>query len=506
MELDPQVQSFVELRDRYAFWENLSQWGYTAWFAAFALGALLLILYAFVPRVQTAVVLPGRGLQRLLYRLIPQRYILLHLGIVLLLVLCAASHQTELDHLRGFAADRDKQHEALIRKIAQSKDPEAVFRAQYLYMPKGNSLVYMTAGNPQLAADYIWLTSQQYVVNSFRRGQKFDMLLRFYQTMLELDPHWIDAAVNGGKVLSALEQNRYAVEKFYIDAIVKNPGKLTLLNEAGRLFVVPPLNPELRKDYAHRAIGWFQAVVNKLKQRKASERRDKMIAEFEDLIARLSVESTAYELADSLLLKNVKDPANSKEFREISARDWLNARSLVQQTRMQAIINAYKSRKAKFPEDLTEITDELRKDPVFRDFDEAGKPLDAFGFHFEYDPARGEVRSYGVVLRQAIQAASIVRAIIDTYRANHNGQPPADLNELQRWVRKWYADPRNPPSASMTNAIGMELNVIQSPFGKPWTYEADKGWIPLPPESVPAILFKNAERVMEEHAPDLKAH
>ena len=33
--------------------------------------------------------------------------------------------------------------------------PEEVLRAQYLYMPEGNSLKYMSLGNTSLAADYV---------------------------------------------------------------------------------------------------------------------------------------------------------------------------------------------------------------------------------------------------------------------------------------------------------------------------------------------------------------
>ncbi len=75
---------------------------------------------------------------------------------------------------------------------------------QYMYMPAGNSLYYITLGNPSIAADYIWLSSLQFVSNSFRRHGKFDMLARFHKTMVDLDPAWIDAEVDGARVLSAL--------------------------------------------------------------------------------------------------------------------------------------------------------------------------------------------------------------------------------------------------------------------------------------------------------------
>jgi len=501
--LDESAKAFAEGVAYNAYWNDLAQWSYTAWYAGFALGAALLILFVVLPRRTESVIVPA-GPKRLLYALSSYRSAMLHGGGILLLVLCAVSSQSEVDHARGFLADQDRRYEAMLKKLGAKGDKEAARRAQYMYMPRGNSLIYVTAGNPALAADYIWLTSQQYVVNSFRRGQKFEMLLKFYDTLMELEPHWTEAAINAGKVLSALEQDRYAVEKFYIRAIVNNPGNHRLAYEAGRLFVVPPLNPQVRKDYSRRAAGWFQRVIDQLKTQPTVEGRERFISELQDLIARLSVESQSYEIADQLLLKNVKDAKNSRAMREISARDWLNARSLLMSSRIQERVDAFKAQKLHFPLELTPMFKAIRGDRLFRDFDENGIPLDAYGFPFRYDAVSGMVTSHGADLRRSIQSVVIVRNMIEMFQRENQSRNPATLQELQAWVRTHYANPQSSPTPAITDALGIDLNVIDSPFGKAWDYDAASGVITLPPESDAKILFKNADRLMDEFAPELQ--
>src|SRR5580765_2367352 len=129
-------------------------------------------------------------------------------GAALLFAMFALYFQTRIDAQRGFIGDLEKRNDEKFKKIEKEKGKEAALKMQYMYLPKKDSLRVLTLNNPSLAADYVWLTNLQYVSNSFRRGEKFEMLSRFYRTMVDLDPKWIDAEVNGGKVLSALTEDR----------------------------------------------------------------------------------------------------------------------------------------------------------------------------------------------------------------------------------------------------------------------------------------------------------
>lgn len=405
---------------------------------------------------------------------------------IIFFILCAIRQQTLIDLNRGFIADQEQRYEAAIKKLGGRKNKEEVLRAQYMYMPEGNSLSYISLGNPSLAADYVWLTSLQYVSNAFRRGHKFEMLSRFYRTMLDLDPHWISAAINGGKVLSALEDDRYLVEIFYIRAVIENPDDWKLPYEAGRLFVVPPLDPEQLPNYSRRAVAWFKTARSR-KSFPSSEQRA-----VDDLISRLSLESgeAYYEEAADMLRKHATNPDYPQAFREISARDYLNAHSLVIVSKLQQMVDTYQKTQGGFPPSLK---------PIFTMFPEGGTTYmnDDFGHPIEYDAVTGRVSSRGVNARRAIQVACIIHTLIANFKADHNERVPRDLNELRDDVRKVYKNPAFTLSAAITDAIGMDLDPTRSPIGS-WDYDPVRGIIQLPPYCSMDDLYKNVDKIFKK--------
>ncbi|MGD0089156.1 MAG: hypothetical protein ABSE73_04490, partial [Planctomycetota bacterium] len=450
-----------------------------------------------------------------------------HLGAIGLLVLCCVSQQVKVDDRRGFIADQDKRYERAIRRLAAHKNKEEVLRAEYMYLPEGNSLAYLTLGNASLAGDYLWLTSLQYISSSFRRGRKFELLLRIYENMLETDPHWVEAEINAGKVLSALEPDRYAVERFYIKAIFNNPGNWRLPYEAGRLFVFPPEDERLREDYSHRAVEWFKDTAARLSKLSPGAATSVEVKELERLTGLLALESGPEYYAEGrgLLLKRAKDRNLPMAMRADAARKFLSADSLWRVTCLQDAVAAYKARRecfkevspaaqllhsdpvwlgeltgmkhSPFPADLRPLVAGLVKSlPVY--CDNTGWPLDGYGYPIKYDPLTGQVASLGVQARKAIIAASILAGLIDFYRGDHNGKPPDDLLELHNYAVEFYSQPGNPPAPAVTGALGNKLNTTISPFGTPWEYDAKSGVIKLPEECDPARLFKNSERMLEK--------
>ena len=463
--------------------EQMAQLGYALYWVLFALGIALLLGAALLPK-------NGKGVAHSpLQRSSAWRGRLMVSGAMLLLVLCAISQQTSIDQNRGFIADQEKRYEKEIRRLAQRKDKEEILRSEYMYMPEGDSLTVMTANNPSLAADYVWLTSQHYVSNSFRRGQKFEMLYRFYTTMQDLDPNWVEASINAGKVLSALEPDRFKVEKFYIRAVINNPDDLRLLYEAGRLFVVPPLDPAQQKKYSDRARGWFTRLRDKLHHLPPSEARNARLREVEDLAARLGMEAGYYRAAAELLFRHATDEHNPEAMRAIAAQDWLTAQSLAEVEELNDLAAAYKKEHGKFPPSL---------DALFEKMPDGGRDhkRDAFGFPLEYDPLKGEAISRGANARRAIQAAAVVTDLCVIFHFNHP-RFPNDLQELQTFIRGYFNPRTNPPSPNVLDALGSELNVITGPLG-PWEYDHQNGRIILPPYCNTQTLFRNAERLWKK--------
>ena len=452
---------------KIAFWDNVFQLAYPAYFTAFALGGLAMVVAVFLKS----------GLGRL-------RGLLFQLGLVVLLVLCAISHQTRIDTDRGFIADQEKRYEKMIKTLEQRTDKDEVLRAQYLYMPVGDSLAYMTLGNTGIAADYLWLTSLQYVSTSFRRGQKFEMLSRFYTAMLELDPHWIEADVNAGKVLSALEPDRYAVERFYIKAIVLNPTDWRLPYECGRLFVVPPLNLEEQPEYSHRAAEWFKTAMSRPTFPK------EMVRSTSNLLALVSAEAGYYEASDAMLYQQLTDEHTEKHLREISARDWMNVHSIRMAMELQKIVDDFKKTNGRLPPDLNTLIALLPADAA-AEFKE-----DAFGYPFDYDAETGKVSSRGVKVRKALTVQYVINTLIGLFRSDHAGRTPKSLDELGEWIRKVYVTAANPASVALKQSLGSDLDPRRSPLGS-WDYDAATGKIVLPEWCNAEQLYQNTEAVLK---------
>ena len=466
--------SITNAADRIAYWERMSDYAYPAFFTLFALAAALVLVSSVRSSgVSGGSMLRSRGLQA---------------GFIILLVLCAIANQTTIDHNRGFIADEQVRYDRQLRELEKRTDKEEVLRAQYLYMPVGSSLAYMTAGNTGIAADYLWLTSMQYVASSFRRGHKFEMLQRFYTTMLELDPHWVDAHVNAGKILSALEPDRFAVEKFYTQAVVANPDDWRLPYAAGRLFVVPPMNLEQQSMYSDHAIGWLRDAM-----RRPTFPPD-MVTQSSNLISLLSVEAGYFEEADRMLFLQATDEKGDVNFRQIAARDWMNVHSIRMARDLEQLVKGYKDVHGAFPPNLVTALRHTNNPNALEEF-----KSDAFGYPFDYDAATGKVQSRGVNVRKALTIDHVLSTLINMYRSDHADAPPPTLEDLRTWVREFYSSPGNAPSSGLKDAIGSDLDPTRCPIGK-WDYNPSTGVITLPEWCNATQLYARTDEVMNMKA------
>lgn len=448
-----------------------AQYGYQL-YACLIIFALVLLVYGFVSRGDAAV-----------------RRRLGTLGAALLFLMIAVFFQTKVDAQRGFIADQEKRYDEMLKKVSKEKGKEAALKMQYMYMPSAESLKIMTLYNPSLAADYVWLTSLQYVSNSFRRGEKFDMLIRFYQTMVDLDPHWIDAEINGGKVLSALIEEREKSEKecykYAIDQNLSHPQVWKLRYEAGLLYVMPPNDPRKLSEFSQKSAMYFdQALVSPNFPKN-------MVSVVSDRIARLRLESGSsfYREAEEMMARNATASDTPGPLQEISRRDWLKAHSMALAAALADAAAAYKKEKGEFPPSLDIVIKGFARPEAFA--------TDAYGFPFDYDAKSGEVTSRGAKALHAIQAGHVVNELNTLFRSIHN-RSPKDLIELRDFVRTCKESPLYPPSVMVIEAIGdaraiaadksvgkadaqKHLDPTVGPLG-PWKYDAAKGEIEFPPE------------------------
>lgn len=449
-----------------------TQYGYQL-YAGLILVAVALIVYGLFWKTMT-----------------PQRKRMATIGAALLCAMLAVFMQTRIDAHRGFIADQEKRNDEKFKKIAKEKGREAALKMQYMYMPTTNAMRVITLNNPGIAADYVWLTSLQYVSNSFRRGEKFDMLARFFHTLVDLDPKWIGAEINGGKVLSALIEDRdksYECYKYAIDANLANPQVWRLRYEAGMLYIMPPNDPKKMAEFSRKSAKYFdEAMVEK----SFPEDLKKVVA---DRIARLRLESGSsfYQEAEEIMAANATSPESPESLREISKRDWMKAHSMALAATLTDEAAKYKTEKGEFPPSLEAIIKRFAKPEAFA--------MDAYGFPFDYNPKTGEATSRGTKALHAIQSGHVVNELITIFRNEHEGRAPKDLLELRDFVRTTDKPPLHPPAVMVIEAVGnaqaiasdstesskmdaqKHLDPSIGPLG-PWTYDAQKAEIVFPPE------------------------
>ena len=499
---------------------ELAFWGYLA---LFVLAALLLVAWSVWPRGriltwrgwrdEAELLLAGAQARSAAWSL--RRTPLGAAGCLLLLTLCAVSQQVQIDRSRGFLVEQHRRvgkelREASARaraevlereaqsapggvvryspqlakevKAAEDQARAAIVQSHYLYLPQGDSMRCLALGNLGLAADYLWLTSLQYVSSPFRQGQKFDLLHRFYEEILKLDPAWVDVHVNAGKILSALDPDRHRTERFYWHAIVACPGDFRLPLEAGKLYVVPPGDPDLLKVYSAKASAFFLQARNR-KSMPPLER-----AVLESLIGQLDREAGFNLVAADRFRAVVRDREAPLNIRECAAREWLLSESLVRVDALQEQVREFQKQAHRLPKGWPEL------------FPGKGEPLDAYGLHIEYDARTGLVSSHGV---KAYRARRWVKEILDMEVAKFRadlGRLPGSMAELTGYVNRYYGPP-NSPTFPLLEALGKELDCTRNPLGNGWDYHPETGEIRLPPECDPERLYRNSQGVLEERTP-----
>ncbi|MCK6474650.1 MAG: hypothetical protein L6R28_23265 [Planctomycetes bacterium] len=506
--LQQQAESHTDKLQRLELMRSIDDLGYLVYAVLFALASALLLAAVFWPRERRLTLagwrderdaLDARGLPEGLGRM-PVAVA----GLLLLLMMSAVSQQIAIDQNRGFIKDAFRRMEKELRE-AEAKGEQAreqVMRSHYKYLPERKSLHYLSLGNTAIAADYVWLTSLQYVSSPFRQGKKFDLLHKFYTTLQDLSPHWIEALVNAGNILSALDPDRYKTEQFLARAVTDNPHDWRLPERAARLFVVPPSNPDLAKEYARRAVIYFERALAR------DSLPDSKKAQINETIGYLQKDSGQWEVASKYLWSLAHDPLNPMPMRERCSQQWLQAESMLRADFFQKAVNYFHRHQGRWPESIQEAARfALQKPPGalppwFGEAAAGALPLDAYGLPILLDSKNGKVTSRGVQAQAAVQARAVLDMLIHMFRAVPavNDRPPRSLAELTHFVRFVY-NKKNPPPFSVAEALGEDLDCERNPLGGRWDYNPATGEINLPPDCEPKLLLRNRMAAVENWDP-----
>jgi hypothetical protein len=405
--------------------------------------------------------------------------------------LCAISRQTAIDQKRGFF---DEQYQKLEAKIQRGEPVE-----HYMYLPTENGLRVATLGNYSLAADYLWLSSLQYVTSPFFRGNKAEILERFYYLILRLDPQWVEVHVKAGGLLymmakeiqptadqrglfSSLGKDRSVAERFLLQTALANPDDWRPWMELGMLYMLPSLDPEKQAKDAQKSRNYFDMVLTNKSLAEDNPAR-KIV---QDLWAKLGTEIGHYTAAAEYLWRSTRDEALPKELREANAREWLFAESMVRVETVAEEIAKEKKKNGVFPQRLADLY--------------AGKtPLDAYGFPLGYNPETGKIWALGVQARRALQIRGVLHTLIHVF-SQAKGRPPQSIQELNEALQSWYSN-RSKAGPVILETFGSDLNCENNPFDEPWPYDPTSGKVVLPEEYEPQALNRNSALVLQEKIP-----
>lgn len=109
---------------------------------------------------------------------------------------------------------------------------------ELLYLPNKTLLKHFTAGMNGIVADMIWLECVSYVAKESKGGRNFEWLNQMANTVVDLDPHFVDAYRFGGMFLAALKADDDAGLDLLDRGIVRNPHAWELPYEAGMIYLL----------------------------------------------------------------------------------------------------------------------------------------------------------------------------------------------------------------------------------------------------------------------------
>jgi hypothetical protein len=275
---------------------------------------------------------------------------------------------------------------------------------ELLYLPNEHLLSHFTGGLSSVVADLIWIQCVQYTAAEAKGMRSFAWLQHMLDTVVRLDPHFVDAYRYGGVFLAALKADSDAGVKFLQRGIVANPHAWELPYEAGMVYL---LNRRTDPDARRQAAIYMGMAA-------ATGDAPKLVTE---LAAKLQGEHNLMELEEEMWQDLLK--SDDELLRDMAARKLqeLGLREAVQLMNERAAVFAQQAgRPLQSPQDLVEAGLISRL------------PADPLGGTFIVD-RNGEIQSTTLLEQTKTQHLGFIRDAIKKYR-DATGAPPATLEDL----------------------------------------------------------------------------
>lgn len=115
---------------------------------------------------------------------------------------------------------------------------EEALEDELLYIPNKTLLKHFTAGMSNIVADLLWLETIQYTVKEFHDPEhKFTWLEHMCNAVVDLDPYFEGAYVNGGMFLSSIGADEKALNLLK-KGFVRNPNSWEIPYEIVKVYIL----------------------------------------------------------------------------------------------------------------------------------------------------------------------------------------------------------------------------------------------------------------------------
>ena len=115
---------------------------------------------------------------------------------------------------------------------------EEALEDELLYIPNKKLLAHFTAGMSNIVADLLWIETIQYTVKEFHDPErKFTWLESMCNAVVDLDPYFEGAYVNGGMFLSSIGADEKALNLLK-KGFVRNPNSWEIPYEIVKVYVL----------------------------------------------------------------------------------------------------------------------------------------------------------------------------------------------------------------------------------------------------------------------------
>ena len=135
---------------------------------------------------------------------------------------------------------------------------EADLEGELLYLPSAKLLQHCTAGMNSVVADLLWLRCIQYIAEENHGEAEFTWLNTMLNTIVDLDPYFVDAYHFGGIFLSALRADDDAAIVLLERGMQHNPRAWELPNEAAMIHWI---NNQGNEEAEKKAAFYFSLAV-----------------------------------------------------------------------------------------------------------------------------------------------------------------------------------------------------------------------------------------------------